>query len=118
MVYDMRRSVAFYCDVLGFELLEKWEPDGHLYWAKLKAGDDILMLNAEFEDELRPPAEPTRRDGDRMTLYFGCPSADEAYQYLCSRGIPVKEPETAFYGMRQLLVRDPDGFQLCFQHPV
>jgi catechol 2,3-dioxygenase-like lactoylglutathione lyase family enzyme len=34
-VYDMRRSVAFYCDILGFEIQQKWEPDGHLHWAML-----------------------------------------------------------------------------------
>src|SRR6478672_3167857 len=55
-VFDMRASVAFYCDVLGFELAQTHEPDGHLYWAMLKLDDAVLMLNAKYEDEHRPPA--------------------------------------------------------------
>jgi hypothetical protein len=27
----------------------------------------------------------------------------------------VKGPRTASYGMRQLFLRDPDGYELCFQ---
>ena len=58
MVYDMRRSVAFYRDVLGFEVVQTWEPDGHLYWAQLKLGGAVMMLNAEYEDDQRPPHHP------------------------------------------------------------
>jgi hypothetical protein len=47
-VYDMRNSVEWHCDVLGFEVLQKHEPEGHLYWAMLKLGDAVLMLNAKY----------------------------------------------------------------------
>jgi hypothetical protein len=30
----------------------------------------------------------------------------------------VKEPKVAPYGMKQLYVRDPDGYNLCFQWPA
>jgi hypothetical protein len=43
---------------------------------------------------------------------------DGAYQHLRAQGCDVKEPEVAYYGMRQLYVRDPDGFGLCFQWPA
>jgi catechol 2,3-dioxygenase-like lactoylglutathione lyase family enzyme len=35
-VFDMRRSVAWYRDMLGFEVVQSHEPDGHLYWAMLR----------------------------------------------------------------------------------
>jgi catechol 2,3-dioxygenase-like lactoylglutathione lyase family enzyme len=50
----MRRSVAWYRDMLGFEVVQSHEPDGHLYWAMLRLGDATLMLNAQYEDK-RPP---------------------------------------------------------------
>ncbi|MGD0390256.1 MAG: VOC family protein [Tepidisphaeraceae bacterium] len=118
-VFDMRRSVAWYRDVLGFEVLQTHEPDGHLYWAMLKLGDAVLMLNAKYEDDKRPPAPPERVDGhDDLTLYFDCPDVDEAYEFLKSRGCDAAAPQTTYYGMRQLTVTDPDGFELCFQHPA
>jgi glyoxylase I family protein len=40
---------------------------------------------------------------------------DAAYEHLRARGIDVKPPKLAPYGMKQLYVRDPDGYNLCFQ---
>ena len=50
-VYDMHRTVAFYRDVLGFEVEAEWEEDDHLYWAAMKCDDTSLMFNAEYEGE-------------------------------------------------------------------
>jgi catechol 2,3-dioxygenase-like lactoylglutathione lyase family enzyme len=117
-VYDMHKSVAFYRDILGFEVVGKYEPDGHFYWAMLKHGDATLMLNAKYEDEHRP-SKPERVAGHNdLTLYLGCPNVDEAYTHLCGKGCEVKEPETTHYRMKQLNVNDPDGFTLCFQQRV
>ena len=117
-VFDMRASVAFYCDVLGFQLTQTHEPDGHLYWAMLKLDDAVLMLNAKYEDEHRPPAPPPAPGHEDVTLYFSCPDVDEAYARVRSKGLNVPAPAIAYYGMKQLTIRDPDGFDLCFQQPV
>lgn len=34
---------------------------------------------------------------------------------LRAHGVDVKPPTVAPYGMKQLYVRDPDGYTLCFQ---
>lgn len=118
-VFDMRKSVAWYRDVLGFEILQTHEPDGHLYWAMLKLGDAVLMLNAKYDDDERPATQPKRVDGHGdVTLYFDCPNVDEAYELLKSNGYAAKPPKTTYYQMKQLTITDPDGFDLCFQHPV
>jgi len=117
-VYDMHESVAFYRDVLGFEVIDKYAPYGHFYWAMLKHGDARLMLNAKFEDEHRPAKPPAPTGHKDVTLYLGCPDVNEVYAALHEKGYPVKEPETTHYGMRQLHVTDPDGFDLCFQHRI
>jgi ankyrin repeat protein/uncharacterized glyoxalase superfamily protein PhnB len=115
-VYDMHQSVAFYRDVLGFELVDNYAPGRHFYWAMLKHGDARLMLNAKYEDAHRPATPPQVAGHKDVTLYLGCPNVDEVYADLRAKGYPAKEPETTFYGMRQLHVIDPDGFELCFQH--
>ena len=117
-VFDMRSSVAFYRDVLGFEVVSSYEPEGHLYWVMLKNGGASLMLNAKYEDSERPTApEPVTRDED-VTLYFGCKEVDAFYAELREKGVPVQQPQTAFYGMRQMYLTDLDGYHLCFQHRV
>jgi len=40
---------------------------------------------------------------------------DAIYTHVRAKGIEAKEPHVAPYGMKQLYVRDPDGFGICFQ---
>jgi glyoxylase I family protein len=42
---------------------------------------------------------------------------DAAYEHLSAHGVDAKPPKVAPYGMKQLYVRDPDGYTLCFQWP-
>jgi uncharacterized glyoxalase superfamily protein PhnB len=115
---DMRKSVAWYRDILGFEVESTWEPEGVLHWAMLRLGGAWLMLNSKFEDAEQSAAyKPIAKEED-VILYFSCGDADEAYRDLLAKGCAIKEPVTTFYGSRQLFITDPDGFQLCFQHAV
>lgn len=41
-----------------------------------------------------------------------------AYMHLRAHGVAAKEPKIAHYGMKQLYVIDPDGYNLCFQWPA
>ncbi len=41
---DMVRSLAFYCDGLGFETQEKWIWEGTIRWCCLKRGGCRIML--------------------------------------------------------------------------
>ena len=113
----MPASLRFYRDLLGFQVVQQSKPDDHCGWAWLRRDGTEIMLNTAYEDEFRPK-EP---DPDRVkahgdtTLYFGCPDVDAAYEYLQSKGIPSSEPKNAPYGMRQLYLKDPDGFGICFQ---
>jgi len=117
-VVDMRKSLAWYRDVLGFEVVSKWEPEGVLHWAMLRLGGAHLMLNSRFETMEEAASFKPAAKLDDVTLYFSCKDADEAYRDLRAKGCATAEPETTFYGARQLFVRDPDGYQLCFQHAV
>ena len=119
-VFDMPASVHFYRDLLGFELVATSGPSPRFGWALLRLNGVDLMLNTAYEDEDRPPApEPARvaAHGD-TALYFGCPDVDLASRQLRALGLDVKEPANTNYGMRQLHVKDPDGFALCLQWPV
>jgi glyoxylase I family protein len=119
-VFDMPTSIEFYRDVLGFEIVSTSGPGDDFGWALLRHGDVELMLNTAYDDGERPPAPDAGHiEAHHDTvLYCGCPDVDAAYHYLRSRGIDVQEPEIAYYGMKQLYVHDPDGYNLCFQWPT
>jgi len=117
-VLDVRKSVAWYRDVLGCEVLSTWEPGGTLHWALLRLGGARLMLNSRFEHAEEAAGFQPVVERDDIFLYFPCDDADETYRSLRDSGCAVNEPVTTFYGMRQLFISDPDGYQLCFQHEV
>ena len=119
-VFDMPCSVAFYRDVWGFTIVSTSEPADNFYWELLKLGDAMLMLNTAYEDDERPLSpDPARVEAHADTiLYFACDSADEVYMHLVAKGWETQEPINAYYGMRQVYTKEPDGYELCFQHPV
>jgi glyoxylase I family protein len=120
-VYDMPTSVRFYRDKLGFELVTTSPAMGedYFHWCLLRLGGAEVMLNTAYEfNNERPPTPP---DSSRVLsypnvgLYFGCPDVDRAYEQFRAKGVEVAEPKVAPYGMKQMYLRDPDGYSLCFQ---
>lgn len=118
-VFDMATSLAFYCGVLGFEIVQTDTNTAapNYNWVWLKLNDIDLMLNTAYEYDKRPAnPDPVRVGSHRdIGLFFGAPDVDAVYAHLRAKGIEVKEPKIAPYGMKQLYLRDPDGFGLCFQ---
>lgn len=114
-VFDMPRALAFYRGVLGFESV-----DGSPDWQLLRLGGAWLMLNTAYEADERPPApDPARVEAHRDTgLFITADDLDGISRLLTERGIAHTPPTTQAYGMRQLYVLDPDGYEICFQHPA
>lgn len=119
-VFDMPTSIAFYRDVLGFQVVSTSRPGPDFAWALLSLNGVELMLNTAYDDDERPPQpHPTRVAAHHDTcIYFGCPDVDGAYAHFRAHNIPAKEPTIAYYGMKQLYVSDPDGYNICFQWPA
>jgi predicted enzyme related to lactoylglutathione lyase len=53
-----------------------------------------------------------------VIFYFVCDDADQMHAELTDRGLTLAAPKTAYYGMRQVTVPDPDGYVLCFENPT
>jgi glyoxylase I family protein len=122
-VFDMPASLAFYRDTLGFAIVQAAPPAGEVGpddfgWVWLRRDGADLMLNTAYDpDAVRPPApDPARVAAhDDTSLFIGCPDVDGVYEHLRAQGVAVEAPRVAPYGMKQLYVKDPDGFSLCFQ---
>jgi uncharacterized glyoxalase superfamily protein PhnB len=121
-VFDMAEAFAFYRGVLGFDVVntnrERDTDPSQVDWAWLRLNDVDVMLNTAYDHGERPAVrDRSRVFGHGVCLYVGCPDVDAAYAHLRAHGIDAKPPKVAPYGMKQLYVRDPDGYTLCFQWP-
>jgi uncharacterized glyoxalase superfamily protein PhnB len=119
-VFDMPRALAFYRDLLGFQVDGDVPSDDKCDWVTLKLNGSELMLNTAYEADERPQvADPARVAAHSdVILYFDCEDIDAAYTHLRQRDIAANEPAMSWYGMKQLYLRDPDGYEICLQHPV
>lgn len=111
---DIERSRAFYCDRLGFTLTNRYDPDGKLAWCMLAMEGARIMLEQADAERLAGLAQH-RSD---IALYFLCEDVDALHERFVANGVDLEPPFVAFYGMKQLEVRDPDGRFLCFEHPL
>jgi len=119
-VFNMPRSLKFYRDILGFEVVSDSGIGDESSWVWMKLGDINLMLNDQYEPEYVPDSPPTERTKwhHDTCLYLGCSDVDAAYEYLRSQNIELSPPTIAPYGMKQLYLSDPDGYNICFQWPA
>ena len=118
-VFDMPTSLAFYRDILGFEVASDVPEDGQCDFAMLRLHDSELMLNTAYEADERPPQADAGRiaaHGD-TALFFDCADVDAAYAFLRERGVDATRPVVRDYGMKQVYFKDPDGYDICLQHP-
>jgi len=118
-VFDMPMSLRFYRDILGFEIVSTSPPRSpdDVDWAWLKRNDAAVMLNSAYEHDSRPSAPASARIAahEDTCLYIGCPDVDQAFLELSGKGLTLNPPKIANYGMKQLTLKDPDGFGICFQ---
>lgn len=113
VVEDIARSLEFYRDRLGFAVVARWEPDGRLAWGRLERDGVAVMLQQSCAED-----GPAAGRGRGVVFYFQCADASAEYSRLTALGLRLRRPEVAFYGMNQLFVHDPDGYELCFQNPT
>jgi catechol 2,3-dioxygenase-like lactoylglutathione lyase family enzyme len=109
-VEDIDRSVGFYRDRLGFEVAGTWEPGGKLVWCRIQRGRSAVMLQQADEED-----GPAAGRGRGIGFFFVCDSVHDIYAEFSDRGLHLDPPQTAFYGMEQVFVKDPDAYELCFE---
>jgi uncharacterized glyoxalase superfamily protein PhnB len=114
-VADVGASVAFWQGALGFELVRTYEWDGRLMFAQLRSGATELMLNGRGGD---PAARKARPHYTEAVFYFRVDDVHALRRDLVARGLAPTEPERQAYGLDEMYLRDPDGYELSFTSPT
>lgn len=125
MVSDVKRSVNFYRDIIGMELMFYVYSDKTVYtndtdlgskipvFATLKWQDFQLMLQAtESLAEEMPEASKDLKPSFTGTIYFRGGAIKEISSRAGDNTV-IKPPFVQWYGMEELYLRDPDGYVIC-----
>jgi hypothetical protein len=109
-VPDVRKTVDWYRDI-GFTVLNTYDDGGDgLSFAMLSFGAGEVMFSSG--GRISPHH---RRDAD---LYVYTQDVDGLYDRVKDRVEIVEGPHNMFYGMREVIVRDLNGFWITFGEEI
>lgn len=112
-VTDIERSLRYYVEGLGFEMVQTWRHDGKLRWCRLELGEAAIMLQ-EFWKEGQHANVPQGKLGNGVTICFICRDALAKYHDAIAHGIAATRPFVG-NGMWVTSLTDPDGYRLDFE---
>jgi lactoylglutathione lyase len=108
-VSDMDKTIAFYTEVLGLQVLErKVSPRGsHLAFLRVPNSEELIEL-CSF-----PASGPVNVQEDLVHLAFQVESLDHTIAALQQRGVRITDgPTTTSSGSRFVFIDAPDGYEV------
>jgi catechol 2,3-dioxygenase-like lactoylglutathione lyase family enzyme len=115
VVADLPRSLAFYRDTLGFELVATQPETAPFVFVWLRQGPVNLFLNDAAMVRADPKAGAHYKDGPGGIALYVTMTGVDAFHARVRDAVAIVDPlETKFYGMREFTITDPDGFVLTF----
>lgn len=128
-VKDVRKSAIFYCSTLGFSLnfavsearetlktLEEQEGVTLVYAQLAQNGVEIMLQAVEYPDADDAFLQGAHVGDSAVSFYCLVENADTLSEELRGKAEIVSGPRTSWYGMREVFIRDPDGYILGFAH--
>ncbi|CAN5656015.1 hypothetical protein BH23CHL8_BH23CHL8_04140 [soil metagenome] len=131
-VADLERSVRFYRDILGFELVFQWNPqaeyirtivgypDADIHAAVLRMpGAEVFLEILEYRNVDKAAVDTRTANPGTAHMAFYTDDCDGLYQELKAKGVEsVSEPVTPTIGPnkggRAVYMIDPDGIRVEF----
>lgn len=112
-VRDNTLSQKFY-KKLGFAVVRS---DDEVTEVRL-GGFMVTLVSLRQADEFAGDTMMAKK-GKGMYMYVHVPSVDKEYQRLVAAKLhPVTSPRDWPWGNREFVIKDPDGYKLCFWQPV
>jgi len=109
-VHELDISTRFYIEVLGFQL----DPVDAKGWSFLSLDSFKLMLG-ECADEIAA----TETGNHSWFVRLMIEGLDEYHRVISSQGAEViAEPADKRWGLREFVIRTPDGHRIMFAEPI
>lgn len=107
---DAAATIKWYCDVLGFKVVERWEHEGQFLGAQIGSGAVIINIG---QDDWKQGRDRIKGQGTRQYFLMG-PDIDAYADAIKARGGVLAHEPKDDWGMRAFSIDDPDGFKLTF----
>jgi uncharacterized glyoxalase superfamily protein PhnB len=107
-VSDLKKSLAWYRDVVGFTVTREFERDGKLFAVSLRAGAIPFLIT---QDDGSKGLDRVKGEGFSLRLTTA-QNIDELAKRIQARGGTLDSPPADAWGARVFRLRDPDGFKL------
>lgn len=115
MVEDVGRTLDFYRDVLGFQVLTTVPPDQPPFtWGMVSRDGVELMFQSRASLGADIPALADAPIGASQTFYIEVEGIDALYAAIKDRVEIVLDMHTTFYDTREFAFRDVNGYILAF----
>ena len=111
---DAAASIKWYCDVLGFKVIERWEHEGRFLGAQIGSGGVVINLG---QDDWKQGRDRVKGQGTRLYITMG-PDVDGYAKAIKARGGTLDHEPKTDWGVRAFSINDPDGFKLTFMTEV
>jgi uncharacterized glyoxalase superfamily protein PhnB len=108
-VNDLDKSLAWYRDVLGFAVKDRWEHEGKLMGVEIGAGGVTFML---AQDDWKKGRDRVKGEGFRLYCETSQDVDRLAEQIKARGGTLAQEPRDESWGARAFALEDPDGFKI------
>lgn len=107
-VNDITQSLAWYCDVLGFAVKERWERDGKLLGAEVRAGRTSIYLG---QDDWKKGRDRVKGEGFRIYCETS-QDIDRLAAAIKARGGTLGSEPRDEWGTRAFDLEDPSGYKI------
>ena len=119
MVENVKRTITFYKDVLGFELVTTVPQEGEtLDWAMMRRDGVEMMFQSRTSLSGELPLFVGKAIDGSLTLYIEMTDIQALYASLKEQVTLVQDMHQTFYGAREFVIQDCNGFVLTFAEPV
>ena len=114
MVENVAETVAFYRDLLGFNLVMTVPENTPFVWALMQRDEVEVMFQerASLTEEI--PLFKGMPLGGALTFYIDMQGVEALYEKIRAQVQVVQDLRTTFYGKREFAIQDCNGFILTF----
>jgi len=114
MVKDVGKTVDFYKNVLGFNVLDTVPKEEPFVFAIVNTGSVLISFQEEKSIKEEYPRLEKYPQGGCLTLYIRVSDVNGLYEKVNGKAAIVKEMNKTFYHTTEFAIEDCNGFILTF----
>ena len=114
MVKNVKETIDFYTQFLGFEVIASVPETGDLVFAIVRSGNVMFMFQEENSLKEEYPQLAKFPQGGGLTFYTHVSDIHSLYEKLNGRVTIAKDLHQTFYGSTDFAIEDCNGYIITF----